>query len=264
MATKEELINRWDDFLHKIETRFHQSLQQAEEACIHQLKETDYDYYTVYRSWQGMKSQIQQLPRKIDETWDNAVEPQMRALGDFWMEENHKGSHLEERLYKDMETFERLLEGELSQLFYNHANKTSNKDFSCTQCQASLEVKKNLFRAHYITCPYCQAVNTFEPDTKYLQIGWNVIDNIAALKTEETRRTMQQALDELQEVRPPAPDRMWEKYRQAYLSYWEAFFKEKAKMDVTAEERYDKDMQRKQLEYTEYENTYRYNKYGVE
>ena len=83
MNTKEELIQRWDGFLKKIEDRFHESLKHAEEACSEQLVATDYEYETVMRSWQGMKAQIHELIRKIYDTWHAKVEPEMRQLCTF-------------------------------------------------------------------------------------------------------------------------------------------------------------------------------------
>ena len=96
MTTKTELIQRWDSFLEKMESRYTESLQQAEEACLAQLVETDYDYYTVFRSWMGIKAQINQIVAKIDETWSDKVRPQMVAINsnDYFYEDESRKANL--------------------------------------------------------------------------------------------------------------------------------------------------------------------------
>ena len=267
MATKTELISRWDTFLSKMKARYLESLQHAEEACVEQLEATDYEYYTVFRSWQGMKSQINQILQKIDDTWQNNVEPQMQTVDNsdyLHHSEENKANHLTDSLVIEMERFEKALEGKLSQKFYNHAIAIANKDFNCSQCGSPLIIKKDLFRAQYVSCTACNTVNTFEPETKFIQIGWNIIDNIVAYQCTPLHNAMTQALKKLQEVRKNEQTAAhWDAYKTAYLNYWETFFNERIKLKSDAKERFEEDMNRKKTELTEYENIQRYNKYGI-
>jgi hypothetical protein len=267
MATKKELIQRWDAFLQKIEMRYIESLQQAEEACLEQLIETDYDYYTVFRSWQGMKAQIDNILLKIDETWEDKVRPQMEAISDndyFYEDEGFKAEKLSDKLHEIMERFQTVLEGKLSQQFYNHAITIANQDFNCSQCSSPLTIKKDLFRAQYVTCTACNSVNTFEPETKFVQIGWNIIDNIVALQCLPLHDKMDESLEKIKELRKEHhTDEVWNTYKDTYFTYWETFFKERIKLKSDAQERYKEDMERKRKEYQEYENIQRYNKYGI-
>lgn len=267
MSSQQELIQRWDTFLKKIEICYLESLEQAEEACLAQLEETNYDYYTVFRAWTGMKAQINNIIPKIDETWQRKVLPKMREVDNgsyFYNEQSFKASKLSDALHEKMERFETILQGKLSQRFYDHAKQTVDKNFTCSQCGAPIQVVKDLFRAQYISCGACGSINTFKPETKFIQIGWNAIDNIVALQLLPLHDAMSRAIRNIQDVRKEhQTEEMWEAYKSAYFIYWETYFKERIKLKSDAEKRFKDDMQRKQKEYAEFENIQRYNKYGI-
>lgn len=252
MEKMNELIQRWDAFLQKIEERFHASLQQAEDMCMEQLEETDYDYYTVIRSWHGMKAQIEELIRKIQDTWTEKVEPEMKVLGDFWMSESYKSSKYQDRLSEDLMHFQRMLEGKLSEKFYNHVVVLADQDFGCSQCGAKIMIRKDLFKSHYVPCPFCMTVNTFEPETKYLQIGWNIVDNLAAYRSERQYAAMMEALEAIQRLRPPVQEELWTRYEQAYTEYYKTYFENRMALKSDAADRFEEDMRRKLLELKEY------------
>ncbi|MDP5229633.1 MAG: hypothetical protein NWQ38_04515 [Cellulophaga sp.] len=257
MATKQELIQRWDGFLAKIEARFNESLVHAEEACVGQLEETDYDYYTVIRAWQGMKSQLYTLIQKIDETWHQKVEPEMRELGDFWTDESYKSSKLSDKLSLRLDKFQRSLEGNLSQRFYDHVMSKAPKHTNCSQCNAEIALKTAVFRAQYVICSFCNTVNTFEPTTQFNQIGWNIVDTIAATKTQHLFELMEEASEAIRLQRKPVDQKYWDDYKKAYFDYYEGYFKARIQLNTEAEARYDADMQRKTKEYEEYERIQR-------
>ncbi|WP_400076857.1 hypothetical protein [Winogradskyella sp. R77965] len=252
MATKEILIEKWDSFLSKIENRFRESLTHAKDACVDQLIETDYDYETVMRSWQGMKAQIRQLSKKIDTVWDEKVAPEMEAVGDFASDEYTKGSDLGDKLEEDLTAFERELEGELSQLFYDHAIKIADKVHNCTQCNSEIQILNDLFRAQYITCNYCNTVNTIAPETQFLKVGWGIIDNISKVKTQSQFDVMESAIEAIRVHRGQAPESYWQTYQKAHTAYWEAFFKERIALNSELEKRYEDDMERKHKEFENY------------
>lgn len=252
MTREEELVGRWDAFLKKMEVRFNESLVYAEDACIEQLKTTDYEYETVMRAWQGMKAQIRELITKIDDTWTQKVAPEMEREGDFWSNEMGKGSNLGDRLEDELSSFERALEGKLSLSFYEHAVLLAEKKHQCTQCNGTIAIRKDVFRSQYISCTYCQAVNTIEPETKFLKIGWGVVDNIAKIRAQKEYDEMQNASEELRLQRKPVAVSYWEQYERTYFVYWERFFKERMNLNSEAEKRYEADMQRKRQEFDNY------------
>lgn len=255
MATKAELIQRWDTFLANIEQRFEASLGHAEEACVSQLKDSNFDYYTTIKTWMGIKAQIYQLIQKIRDTWHGKVEPQMRMHGDFWMEESRKSYELSDALTDRLGYFQLLLESKLSGMYYDHAIALANRDFNCSQCHAKLEIIKNLFRAQYVTCPYCQTVNTFEPETKFVHLS-DLVDNIARHNCLTQYNSMQEKADALRKQRNPVPEKYWSEYEEAYFEYYTCFFQERIKLKPDAEKRLKADMERKQKEFDTYKNVY--------
>ncbi len=261
--TQDQFIQRWDSFLQKMEQRFDESLLQAEEACLSLLVETDYDYNTVLISWQGMKAQINQLSTKIEETWQNQVKPQMIQVSDgdlYYEQEGRKANVLSDKLSFKMQRFQTILEGKLSQKFYEHASQIASQSFSCSQCGAPISIKKDLFRAQYVTCPACNSVNTFDPELKFLQIGWNVIDHIVAWQCLPLHDSMQQAMDELMAVRSnEQTNELWDNYKSAYFNYWQTYFQEIITRKPSAEDRFAQDMNRKRIEYEQFESIHRVN-----
>lgn len=227
MTRKQELISRWDDFLGKISTRFDQSLTHAETAVLESLRENDYDYYASARTLYAVRSQItDSLIGKVDDTWRQQVEPAMAADGDYWMDEMQKGYKLTEMLHERLARFMFITEGKLSGEYYRHCIQLVDKDFHCTQCRSPLKIRQNFFRSQYVTCQYCNTVNTFEPETKYVQIGWNVVNNMAALE----------ALEEYDAAQKAEKSGNAAQYKAAYRTYLERYFREKARLmpDIAA------------------------------
>lgn len=243
MSKKEELIARWDGFLAKIKERFEESLVQGEEAVLESLNENDYDYYASSRTLHAIKTQIDQtLIDKIDETWSNQVEPAMEEAGIIGNKEMYKGYNMEQALRDRLERFIFLTEGKLAQKYYNYAIKLINKDFFCTQCKAPLKINKSFFKSQYVPCEFCNTVNTFEPETKYAQIGWNVIDNIAKMSCLEEYDQMNSAQRKVNEHKPNTSKQLWEDYKKSYQNYHEKYLKERVKLLPEAEETFEKDL----------------------
>lgn len=189
-----ELVSKWDAFLEKIDMRFQESLTNSEEALLDNLEESNYDLQPTMTAWNGMKAQINKLSDKVEETFENSVEPQMLDYVKEWdlVDERQKGTSLNLSMYLRMERFERIIEGKVALTFYNHAIQEFNQDFNCTQCSGKLEVKADVFRSHYVSCDYCNTVNTFNPSDKIAQIRW-VVENIAEYKAIEEWGEMRKA-----------------------------------------------------------------------
>jgi hypothetical protein len=211
------LIKKWDTFLEKIKTRFEESLVNAEEAILDNLNESNYDLSPTLQAWNGIKSQLSSLSDKIDETYDKKVLPQMLNYVKHYetIDQSIKGSNLRSVIYQRIERFEIVIEGKVSQRFYNHAVKELDKDFHCTQCSAKLNLKKDVFHAHYVSCDYCNTVNTFTPNDKIAQIRW-VVDNIAKYDVISDWDQMTQAKDEFDQIRPPGEKQDNSEYINAF------------------------------------------------
>ncbi|WPU96357.1 hypothetical protein SNE25_12590 [Mucilaginibacter sabulilitoris] len=217
---KEQLVVRWDAFLAKIDARFNESLTYGEDAVLNSLEDNDYDYYGAFRTLKAIQSQVyNDLIQKISDTWQQQVAPLMRADGIYWAEESYKGHQLAESMHERMQLWLFVTEGKLSLKYYDHAIQLINRNFFCTQCNSPLQVKRDFFMAQYVTCNYCNAVNTFEPETKYAAIGWNVVNNIAALYS----------LNEYKEM-IAAENKDAGIYKKAQRTYYEKYFDERIKL----------------------------------
>ena len=232
-----KLIEKWDLFLNKMETRFNESLVNAKEALLDNLEESDYDINPTLTAWHGIKAQLMDLGNKVDTTFDEKVLPQMKEYKEHYdlLDEAAKGRHLREQvIFKKIERFEVEIEGEISMRFYNHAVNFLNEDFNCTQCSAKIEVRKDIFHAHYVTCDYCNTVNTFTPNDKISQIRW-VVDNIAKLKALNKWDEMTNAENEFGNLRPPNEGqdntfyiKAFEKREKTSREFWTKYFTERA------------------------------------
>ncbi|NPA67013.1 MAG: hypothetical protein GXO50_00220 [Chlorobi bacterium] len=227
-----ELTEKWDNFLNKIRNRFDESLIQAEEAILENLDETNYDGNSVFTAWYGIKAQLQNLIQKIEDTFDEKVAPQMENYANtgFVVEQRIKGSELTEDLDFKLERFEIVLEGKVSQRIFDYAVKGFNKTFNCSECGAQLQVRKDIFHAHYVSCDYCNAVNTFTPNDDIAQLRW-VIDNIAKYKVIDAWDKMKKAQSTFRAARPESSGSGKEAYIQAFRkreqaerNFWTEYF----------------------------------------
>ncbi len=230
------LVKKWDEFLDKIEARFNELLLHAEEAVMDNLVKSDYDMTPTQRTWSGIKSQLMGLMEKIEKTFDEEVKPQMLEYKEEWgvIDQDQKGVKLGESIYDRIERFEIIIEGKVAQKFYEHAIQFLNEDFRCTQCSAKLAVKKDIFRAHYVSCDYCNTVNTFTPSDKIAEISW-VVENIAKYRAISEWDEKNSARNECKEFRSLGEEDDKTALAKAYgrweikeHTYWTMYFKERA------------------------------------
>ena len=231
-----ELVNKWDVFLEKINNRFNESLVNAEEAILDNLNESDYDLSPTLTAWQGIKAQLHGLSNKIDDTFYNKVEPQMLnyVKGYDTVDQSIKANDLRNSIFFRIERFEIVLEGKVSKAFYDHAIQFLNNDFHCTQCSAKLEVRKDVFRSHYVSCEYCNTVNTFTPNDKIASIRW-IVDNIAKYNALAEWDEMQKANNEFSDFRPPHEGqdnteyiKLFKKRENTERAFWVKYFSERS------------------------------------
>jgi hypothetical protein len=181
MVEFNDVQQRWDNFLLKIEERFHEVLKQTEAVLPTLLDYQNFDTTPFGNAWQGIEAQVKDLISKIDDTWQNKVSESFDEIinsSDNFYAENHveyyrdiyypaleKGRKLAHKLQKELKRYEVNTFAEAGRKLQKKADEILGSNFSCTQCKAPLPVKQNFFRSYYQTCDYCQTVNTFEPGT---------------------------------------------------------------------------------------------------
>ena len=231
------LVAKWDTFLAKINIRFEESIGHAEEAVMDNLVESDFDILPTTRAWQAMRSQLMGMMEKIEETFDEKVKPQMQEYKEDWdlIDECQKGTILGESIYDRIEQNERIIEGKVAQKFYDHAIQILNEDFNCTQCSAKIEVRKDIFRSQYVSCDYCNTVNTFTPNTKVAEIRGFAIDNIAKYEAIEEWNLYRKAEKDFGKIRNPSQEddkteyiAGFKKREDSERTYWTKYFTERS------------------------------------
>jgi len=230
------LVAKWDSFLEKIEVRFNESLEPAEEAVLDNLEEGDYDMVSNMTAWSGIEAQLYKLIDKIEDTFDEKVSPKMLEYVERWdiIDQNTKATDLEQKLREKIDRFEIVLEGKVAQRFYDHAIQFLNEDFHCTQCSGKLEIKKDIFRSHYVGCDYCNTTNTFTPNNKIAEIRW-VIDNIAkhkALKEWDEKESAREACKSIRSLSEEEDKTelatAYDKWEAKEKAFWTKYFTERA------------------------------------
>jgi DNA-directed RNA polymerase subunit RPC12/RpoP len=255
-----QLVERWEVFLKKMETRFFDLLEQAEEAVMDNLVERDFDLNPTTRAWQSMKSQLHMVIDKIHDTFDSKVRPSMEKYDKqyrFAIEESVKGDRLREQLFHKLDRYEIELEGRLAQRFYDHAITFQNESFNCSQCGAKLEISKDIFRSHYVACSFCNTINTFKPNSKLLNIQWSVVDNIAKHHCLAEWDAMSAAYAHYHSLRDDREAQIAaiKQIESKTRAYWEKYLKERICLISEYKESYKQDLKAKMNSFAQWKET---------
>lgn len=235
------LLARWDAFLAKIEARYEESRGQAIQAVLEQLRASDYDIASVLTTTVAVEAQFRGLPEKIDATWDR-IGARVEALGGFQtsLDAGRKGDQLSMRLRTDTRALRSEIDGRVAEAFWAHAMPLFDEPFHCSQCGGRLQPRRDTFASHYVTCPYCQTVNTFLPHAKISQLAWYGADMVARWRVLPERAPIQKLEEEFsalrrdvglaraQEVyhRLEAAERRYQAaYHDARIAIWPAYAK---------------------------------------
>ena len=180
-AELRDLLARWDTFLAKIQARFAEAKREAIDAVLGQLVDTDYDVAAVLTTTVAVEAQFRDLAQKIDATWDR-IGPRVEALGGFdvYLEATEKGRTLGTRLRRQTRHLRAEIDGRVAEAYWAHARPLMDAPFACSQCGGRLEPQRDTFGSHYVTCPYCQTVNTYLPHSKVSKLAWYGADMMAA------------------------------------------------------------------------------------
>lgn len=244
------LVAKWDGFLAKIEARFDESLVHAEDAVLGNLALSDFDMQPTMQAWSGMNAQIRLLSEKIGKTFKKKVQPQMLDYVERWdiIDQEQKGVNLSYSLHKRLRRFDIVIEGKVARMFYDHAVQFLNEDFQCTQCGGALQINKDLFRAHYVSCDYCNTVNTFMPNDKIAELE-SCADGIAKHFAIEEWDEKEAAFDLSRAILERDDDAQHSKLRAAYErretadhTYWTEYYSERARLNPRYQDTLERDI----------------------
>lgn len=174
-AEHKALIDRWDGFLSKIKSRYHEVLDQAKDPLKDVISGLEYDSIIIHNVLNGLRHQSQgQLSQKMEETWEK-VEGEFEKINipfDTILKEQEKHHQLTEWMRDDFERFSiRIFADAARQIEKNiHAAVDPDQIHNCISCGDQLKVEVFSFQAINVKCEGCGTINTYEPDGRIRQL----------------------------------------------------------------------------------------------
>ena len=185
MSKKEELIQKWDVFLAKIEERFNDLLAEANENWPLVIEQLEYDSSVISNAWNGISNQVDSLQNKIDDTWDDKMDPLFGMMdevsGDERMEQLYKGKDLDNKMSGILTQQRIKISADAGRKIYANviAHIDLNKMHACKQCSAPLAIQIYSFVAKNIKCDACGTVNSYEPDSRIRSLEYYAMNQLA-------------------------------------------------------------------------------------
>jgi hypothetical protein len=180
-STQKGLWERWQGFLSKIEERKNEILAEAEEGLAELIGAYPDDPMPLGNALQGLRFRFEELKKKVDDTWEQAVEPKF--------EEADAGGFLDAGLDSKQDfllgideawaAFEARMNGVFYKRLRPRAEALLGKPVECMYCRAELDIPVP-HESVSLTCPFCHAVNQIMPETAVAIFFSGAPDAIAA------------------------------------------------------------------------------------
>ena len=159
------VVQRWEAFLAQIKERFLAIMSEAKEGCPQLFEQAGCDPVPMSTAWGAIDRRASDLEAKIEDTWDKQVEGAFEQAGaprQVIEQQRMKGEALRDFISVERERNRIAIHAEAGRALFQKAIAELARPFACSQCGAPLEVPFT-FRALNLRCPYCSAVNGFEP-----------------------------------------------------------------------------------------------------
>ena len=226
-------VDRWDAFLAQIEGRHRavreEAVQQAR-AAVATLSSIDTAPFS--RGWSAVESRLQELERRIVDTWHEKVDDTFGAEGidqTTRMAAFEKGDSLRFALENTREELQHHIFADVARELFTRA-MANRKDRFCSECGAQFELPI-CFRATDLACARCRTVTMFEPGELLrgvAAVGVHALSQEAALTEWQN---MRQAERRAKAVRPPCPLGLLKDYERAQIAYWRKYIAARARLE---------------------------------
>lgn len=184
---------RWHAFLGKIEARHAELLDGAREALPGLVPASGFDLQPFSVAMMAVRAQCIGLAQKIDQTFSASAEAALEAADLDTGPEQARGHALSWRLELALRTAEVEISGAAADVVVARAMEVLGSTFKCTRCGAALAVPRTSFRASYVACTFCSAVNTFEPGIEVRQVEHFAVPALVDRATWALHRTFLEA-----------------------------------------------------------------------
>jgi hypothetical protein len=161
----QELWNRWESFLGKIAERQKEIFTEAEAGIDEIIAAYPEDVMPLGNALSGLRFRVDELRTKINDTWDNQVEPKFSDVGGEFLD---RGFDRKEDFLQELSAAWDLFEARMRSKFYRalepRAKERAHKPVPCVGCGGEL-TPPNRYESHSVKCPSCNAVNQVMADT---------------------------------------------------------------------------------------------------
>lgn len=224
--------HRWAAFLGQIRERHRALLDQAEAAVRDALPACNYDPVPLGTAWSAVTYRLQELEKRIMDTWGDQVEAVFDAE-DAPMSvqdaERQKGEDLAFQLENDRWLCEARVFANAARQLYA-ASVATQKEHACPGCGAPLEVPIT-YRAVNLRCAHCGGLSSFEPGVMARNVVAFGSHQLAAEAAANEFLGMRQAERQLHAAQPPIPLALLKAYERAQIAYWQRFIGARAVLE---------------------------------
>jgi hypothetical protein len=225
----QDVIARWNAFLDKVKDRFEQIMEESRQGCRMIFDQTGGDPMPMTNAWTGMESRAKDLEMKVNDTWSDSVEEafdDVDAPAEVVDREREKGLGLVDWMERERERTNIEIFAEAGRKLWEQGKAEHAGGFGCTQCGGRLDVP-DVVSSVNVTCPYCSAVNTFEPGTR-LRMATGYVHYFAAEDAWDEWIAWQDAEQALHDARNPTIDH-FTGLESAQITYWRKYLQAAAR-----------------------------------
>jgi hypothetical protein len=212
---------RWSEFCKQIEARHRLLRDEARQEAAKALVAANYDPIPIAHAWSGIQNRLQELERRIVDTWNEKVEATYESEGidrSLQMADREKGASLAYELENAREACDKGILADAARAMYARAVATQ-KERLCPVCGAPLDVPFT-YQAVNLTCRSCRTISTFEPGTLMRNVLATGAHALAWEAAHAEWLAMRAADRRARAHRSPTPLAALKDYERAQIAYW--------------------------------------------
>jgi hypothetical protein len=165
-AAQQAVWDRWRSFLSKIDERKSEILAEAEEGLGELMSAYPEDPMPLGNALQGLRFRFEDLKKRVEDTWEQAVEPKFdEAGGGGFLDAGHDSK---QDFLLGIDEAWAAFQARINSVFYKRlrprAEALLGKPVECMYCRAALDIPVP-HESVSLPCPFCHAVNQILPET---------------------------------------------------------------------------------------------------
>ena len=208
--------------------------------------QADLDPASMNNAWTGMAARARQLSSKVQDTWNDKVEPAFEeadAPSELVDQQRARADALCDEIEVATEQTRIAIWCDAARKVWARAEAEAPKELACSQCGASIPAPRVLMSVN-VTCQHCQSVNTFEPGPRARMIEHFCAHPLSEEIAWPQWLAMRQAEQRLHTARNPKLEH-FKGYEQAQIDYWRSYLQARAQMVPRYQASFDADLRGK-------------------